>query len=89
MWEVPLGPQKPENLVNNILVQTSKPELSQYLHASLFGPTTASLVKETKQGFLNTWPGITKKLINKHLDKSKNTTMGQLHTRRQGLQSTK
>ena len=34
-----------ENLVNNILAQTSNPELAQYLHAALFGPTTEILVK--------------------------------------------
>ena len=40
MWEVPLGTQKSENLVNNILAQTSKLSLAQYLHAALFSPTT-------------------------------------------------
>ena len=32
MWEVPLGTQQSENVVHNILVQTSKTELAQYLH---------------------------------------------------------
>ena len=68
MWEVPLGTQQPENVVNNILEQTSKPELSQYLHAALFIPTAASLLKATKQGFLKTCPGPTEKLIKKHLE---------------------
>ena len=89
MWEVPLGPQQSENVVNNILEKTSKPELAKYLHAALFGPTTASLIKTTKQVFLKTWPVIIEKLIKKHLDKSRNTTMGNLQMRRQGLQLTK
>ena len=59
MWEVPLGPQQSENVVKNILVQNSKPELAQYLHAALFSSTAASLLKATKQGLLNTWTGIT------------------------------
>ena len=84
-----LGPQQLEHVVNKILVQTSKPELYQYLHAELFSPTTASLLKSIIQGFLNTWPGLTGKVIKKHLDKSRNTTMGHLHMRRQGLQSNK
>ena len=75
--------------MNNILAQTSKPELDQYLHAALFSPTTASLLKAIKQGFLKTWPGLIEKLIKKHLEKSRNTKMGHLHMRRQGLQSTK
>ena len=66
MLEVPLGPQQSENMVNNILEQTSKPELYLYLHAALFSPNTASLLKEIKQGFLKTWPGLTEKLIKKH-----------------------
>ena len=89
MWEVPLGPQQSENVVNKILAQTSKPELANYLHAALFSPTTASLLGAIKQGLLNTCPGITEKIIKKHLDKSRNTKMGHLHMRIYGLQSTK
>ena len=51
MWDVPLGPQQSENVVDNILAQTSKPKLSQYLHAALFSPTTASLLKAIKKVF--------------------------------------
>ena len=59
MWEVPLGPQQSEKLVNNILAQTSKPELAKYLYAALFRPTKTSLFKSINLGFLNTWPGLT------------------------------
>ena len=45
MWEVPLGPQQSENAVNNIMAQTSRPELAQYLHGVIFNPTKASLLK--------------------------------------------
>ena len=72
MWEFPLGTQKSENLVENILAQTSKPELAQYLHAEIFSPTTASILKAIKQGILKTWPGLTEKLIKKHLETSRN-----------------
>ena len=58
MWEVPLETQQPAAVTNKILVQTSKPELVQYLHAALFIKTTASLIKAIKQGFLKTWPGL-------------------------------
>ena len=89
MWEVPLESQQSENLVNNIMSQTSKPELARYLHAALFISTAASILREIKQGFLKAWPGLTEKLIKKHLDKSRNTTMGHLQIRRHRLQSTK
>ena len=46
-------------------------------------------LKEIKQGFRKTWPCLTEILIKKDLDKSRNTTMGHLHIRRQGLKSTK
>ena len=89
IWEVSLGTKQSENVVHNILAQTSKPELSQYLHAALLRPTIESLLKEIKIVFLKTWPGLTEKLIKKHLEKSRNATIGHLHTRLQGLQSTK
>ena len=60
MWEVPLETQKSEAVINNIMAYTSKPEQAQYLHASLFIPTAASLLKAIKQGFLKTWPGLNK-----------------------------
>ena len=69
MWEVPLGPQQLENLVNNILAKTSKPEIAQYLHAALFSPKTESLLNAIKQGFLKIWPGLTEKLIKKQRKK--------------------
>ena len=89
IWEVPMGPKQPENVVNNILAQTSKPESAQYLHASLFSPTTASLLRAIKKYFLKTWPDLTEKLMKKYLQKSRNTTMGHLQIRRHRLQSTK
>ena len=71
------------------MVQTSKPELSQYLYAALFSQTTASLLRAIKKGFLKTWTGLIEKLIKKHLEKSGNPIMGHLNMRRQGIQSTK
>ena len=89
MWEVPLRPQQSKNVVNNILVQTSKPELAQYLHVEIVSPTIVSLLKAIKQGLLKTWPGLTEKLIKKRLDRLRNTTVGHLHMRIQGLKWTK
>ena len=52
MWEVPLETQQSESVENNIMVKTNKPELAQYLREALSSPTTASLLKAIKQGFL-------------------------------------
>ena len=80
-WEVPLDTQQPSAVINNIQEQSSKPELAQYLHAALFSPTTASLLKAIKQGFLKTWPGLNKKTYQEAYEKSRNTKMGHLHMR--------
>ena len=85
MWEVPLEIQQSEAVTNNIMAQTSKPELSHYLYAALFSQTTASLPKVIKQGLLRTWQGLTEKLIKRHIEKARTTTMGHLHIRRQGI----
>ena len=50
-------------MVNNILDQTTKAEFSKYFHADIFIPTKTRLLKLIKQGFLNTWPGLTEGLI--------------------------
>ena len=55
----------------------------------IFTPKIATPLKATKQGFLKNWPGLTENLIKKCIEKSGNTTMGHLNTRRQGLQSTR
>ena len=68
MWEMPLETQQPASVINNILAQISKSELEQYLHAEIFIPTTASLIKAIKNVFLRTLPGLNKKLIKRHLE---------------------
>ena len=57
MWEVLLKTKQSEAVENKNLDHTTKPELSQYLHAALFRPTAAIILKETKKGFLKTCPG--------------------------------
>ena len=59
IWEVPLGTQQSENVVNNVLEQTYKLELSQYLHAAIFSPTAAIILKAITKVLLNTWAGLT------------------------------
>ena len=38
---------------------------------------------------MKTWPDLTEQLIKKHIEKSRNTTMGHMQTIRQGLKYTK
>ena len=44
---------------NTMLAQTTKPELPQYIHATLFSLTTESLIKAIKLDFLKTCSGLT------------------------------
>ena len=60
MLEVPLETQQPAAVINNVMTKTSKPELEQYLHELILIPTTSGLIKSIKQGFLKTYPGLTK-----------------------------
>ena len=60
---------------------TTKLELAQYFHVALFRPTTTSLLKAIKLGFLNICSGFTEGLIKKHLEKLISTTMVHIHTR--------
>ena len=59
MWEVPLETQQSNIVVDNILVQTTNPELVQYFNAVLFSQATTRLPKAIKLGYLKTCPGIT------------------------------
>ena len=54
MWKVPLETQQLVAVVNCILIHTTKSELAQYLHATLFIRTTATLLKAIKQCLLKT-----------------------------------
>ena len=89
IWEVPLETQQFKIVVNNILAQTNKLEMAQYLHDTFFSPKRTILLKETKLGFLKTWLGLIEGLVNMHMEKLISTTLGHLHTRRQGLKSTR
>ena len=67
MCEVTLITQQSKPAVNNILDQTTKPELAKYLHAVLFSPTITSLLEAIKKGLLKKWMGFTEGLIKKCL----------------------
>ena len=46
-------------------------------------------IKEINTGFFSTWPGLTSKLIKKHLPPSVNTALGHLRQQYQNTRSTK
>ena len=72
-----------------ILSETTKKDLAQFHHASLGSPVTSTLLSSIDAGFLASFPGLTKKLVKKHLPKSEHTSKGHLDQERQHLQSTR
>ena len=73
-------------IAHNILPQATKLELSMYYHDELFSPQNTSLLNDTKQVFLKTWPLLTESLINKYLENFIDNTTVHLHMKRQGKQ---
>ena len=64
-------------------------DLAEYLHASCFAPVKSTFLKAINKGFFKTWPGLSQKLVKKHLHPSTYTAKGHLAQTRQHLQSTK
>ena len=89
-YQPPSIPQFPRQSSNVVLRHDkSRSDLAQYLHAALFSPTQATLLRAIKSNFLISFPNLTAKLIEKHPPPSVFTTAGHLRQEKQGLRSTK
>jgi hypothetical protein len=60
----------------------------KFAHQSLCNPKISSFLKAVRHGFLNGFPNISKKLINKYLNASPATTKGHMKRPRHGIKST-
>ena len=63
-------------------------DLADYLHAACFGPVKSTFSKAIKKGFFKTWPGLSERLLQKHLHPAPYTAKGHISQTRQHLQST-
>ena len=74
----------------NVIIRKrqSKQDLAKFLCGALFSPRPSTIKKAIKNNFLTTFPGLTEKLIDKHLPISIPTEMGHLRQEKQHLQST-
>ena len=63
--------------------------MAQYQHACCYSPTKTTWTKAISKQNFKTWPGLTTKLVNKHLPISEATVQGHIHRKRKNLQSTK
>ena len=65
-----------------------KQDLAKFLCGALFSARPSTIKKASKNIFLTTFPGLTEKLIDKHLPLSIATELGHLRQEKQHLQST-
>jgi hypothetical protein len=54
----------------------------------MFSPTKSAFLQAVKNGHMVTWPGLTEKSINKHLNLPPATTVGNMNQRCQNIRST-
>ena len=66
----------------------TKADLAQCLHATCLSPPMPTFTVAIQNNNFISWPGLTEKLINKHLPKSSCTCLGHLKSEKKGLQST-
>eukprot|EP00957_Ditylum_brightwellii_P140763 10722677-Ditylum_brightwellii.AAC.1 len=98
IWIIPLQQQyknvphnkiKPQQYSNTVYKLKMKKEIVQYLHGACFSPTKLVWIKAIKQGHFATWPGLTAKMVEKHLPKTIATEKGHLQQQLKNLQSTR
>jgi hypothetical protein len=91
LWRINLrkeNQQSQQAVENNLHELRNTGELVNYLHKALFSPTKSALLQAVKIGHLITWPGLTEKVINKHVKLTPATAMGHMNQRRQHIRST-
>ena len=74
-----------------VIIRKNQPaqQLARYLHACCFSPVKSTWLKAIQKGHFHSWPGLTTKLVRRHLPLSTATVQGHIHRERQNLQSTK
>ena len=79
-----------DHKINVILrKQQESYDLAEFLHGCCCAPVSSTILTSIKKNHFITWPGLTAKLIEKHLPPSRATAKSHMHQEVQGLQSTK
>ena len=65
------------------------PALVQFMHRACFSLVVDTWCKAIDTGYLTTWPGLTSKIVRKHLPTSIETAKGHLRLARQHIRSTR
>ena len=94
LYLTPLQPETPSNLTQpiatagNVYRMRTQVDLAQYHHRSCLSPVQDTWNKAIEAGHFVTFPGLTSKLVTKHLPKSLNTTKGHAKRHRMNVRST-
>ena len=81
-------PSVNKHQANNSYTQRTLPCLAAYLHAYIGYIPPKTCIRTINNCWFVTWPGLTSKMIAKHLPKYIPTTMGRLHMTRKNVRST-
>ena len=75
----------------NVVIRKKEPKanLAAFLHAACFSPVTSTFLTAISKNHFTTWPGLTEKLVKRHLIGTQATTLGHQRHDAQGLHSTK
>ena len=74
---------------NSVYELERKKDIAEFLSAAMWNPVPETWTKAIDSGFFATWPGLTSKLIRKHLSKRLETSMGHMRADRKNVRSTK
>ena len=86
MWYIDLCSH---GMANNVHELKKKKDLVTYLHKAAFSPVPITWTKAIDAGYFTIWPGLSSKLVKKHLDKPFATSQGHMKQVYQNIQSTK
>ena len=78
-----------QEIVANVIPTSTKEELAMYLHQCLCSPSKSALLKAIRNKQLDSIPGLTYDLIDKHLPPSTATEKGHIIRTRQVARSTR
>ena len=85
-----IGRQEHTNLANALIPTSTRAELAQYYHQCMGSPPKSALLRALRNhpNELETFPGLNKNLIMKHLPPSKATAKGHMKRPKKGIRST-
>ena len=84
---IPL-PNTAKVMVNSVYQSKTAAQLQQYHHSIMGALPVKTYTAAIKEGWLSSFPGLSVEAVNKHLPKSVQTVMGQLHMIRKGIHPT-